>query len=195
MSEYWNLANKNDAPMTYKQFLALSFGFKDIAEHEFSTPCDVTVRLMNSTKANDNFDMGCDYKTINEEKVTLETNHLSDISETLWADARYVDVTVQPKDKNKEGFALAEFKGDLPMAASFYVQHYNDRTAAKIKKDMMVENKKMLVGDGSKCNSGGFGPAIFARNEAGVAQIKAEMRQGPRQSFAGFVLGVMGFSS
>lgn len=149
----WSLKNIFQA-VSHQQFQNYTTQLRDAAEKSFGTPCQMDIRIMNDTKVYTTY---CDdglqesMDAINDAHTLLRTDDVANVSESLWNNARYVEVTVNPVNPAAApayAFAHAEFKGNEPRQATFYIQpDGEDAKAAMIK-----QNPRNIVGDGFTSN-------------------------------------------
>jgi len=145
-------------PISYAQFTRLTEQFHRAAEASFGTKCEMEIRAMSAPKTYstfllDEFTQKCMDR--DNESRTIATN-FNRISKELWDQARYVELTISPVDKNAApsyAFAHAEFKGVLPRQATFYIQPDGEDVPKTI------GGFGMIRGDGYRSNgiNGGYG--------------------------------------
>jgi len=158
MTEYWNLSNAKNKPVTYEQFLALTGQFVESAAEAFGTPCVLDIKTMKEPLESTTFWDDRLQETLNarnEENTLLHTSDLSDVTPQKWAESRYVEVRVDPADENSappSAFGIVKFRGLMPQGASFTLQGDAHKAQDAMFK-MMAQNESMILGDGSESNS------------------------------------------
>jgi len=76
---------------------------------------------------------------------------LSDVTPEVWTKSGYVEVNVSPVDRSKApdyAFGHAEFKGERPRQATFYIQPNGD----DVRQAMVSSAKGKAIGDGFESN-------------------------------------------
>lgn len=126
--------------------------FTDACEESFGTRANISVTLLSEPKAYTTFYDDAEQNRldqINEENTLASSNSLEKISEDLWNQAGYVEVTLRPTDTEKaptSAFGHLEFKGNLSKSATYYLQG-GDKTE-DAKETILQNHKSMLTGDG-----------------------------------------------
>ncbi len=149
----WSLKNIF-RPVTHGQFVDYTNQFKQAAENSFGTECSIQIRALTQPKAYTTFwddDIQSGLDAINEQNTILRTENLSDVTSEVWAKAGYVEVNVRPVDCDKapdHAFGHAEFKGEKPRQATFYIQPNGDDA----REAMVSSAKGKVIGDGFESN-------------------------------------------
>ena len=153
MSERWSIGNWVQ-PLSHEQFQTLTAQFKAAVEKSFGTDCNLQINAMTEPKSSittidDDLQSWLDQK--NEANTFFKTSSLSSITPAVWEKARYVEVIVRPADENKapsSAFGHAEFKGNLPTQATFYLQPEH----SDVQQSMIRQNRLKRSGDGYRSN-------------------------------------------
>jgi hypothetical protein len=147
MDQRWGIRNRI-MPVSHKQFVDLVSQFKQTAESFFGTSCVLEIRAMDRPRVFSTFmlpdDIQEDFERRNDSHTFLKTSSLTALTSEIWKNARYVDVTVRPEDQAKApdyAFGHAEFKGQYPRQATFYIQA-GGKTENEGPKDAFVANQR-----------------------------------------------------
>lgn len=149
----WSLRNVL-MPVSHQEFVTYIKQFKQAAEQSFDTECKLEITALAAPKAYTTFwdnALQSEINSINEENTILKTDALSDITSSLWATAKYVEVLINPVDKTKApraALAHAEFKGEKPRQAKFYIQPNGEDA----REQMLSQQSGKIVGDGFESN-------------------------------------------
>jgi hypothetical protein len=134
--------------------LRLTIQFAEAVKIDFDSRVSLQISVLSEPRrvqTVDNWFVQESMDGANKEATVLETDNLVDITENVWNRAGYVDVVMRPLVKTKESqFAMIEYKGLLPLTATFYHQCGLERISAQ---DRMASlNPDMVVGDGYASN-------------------------------------------
>ena len=149
----WSLSNIF-MPISHGQFLDYVEQFQRAAQNSFDTKCELEIRALTAPKVyttfmDDRIQENLD--DINDQNTIIKTTKLSDITKEIWDKSGYVEVTVKPTDPDHApsyAFGHAEFKGERPRQATFYLQ-----PDGKDAKDFMLGNSTLkIAGDGFDSN-------------------------------------------
>lgn len=127
MSESWSIKNLC-LPVSFNQFRSYADQFRQAAEHSFGTDVQLAIRAMSAPEVYTTFydeDLFAKHREINDANTFLKTDDLDRITPEIWKQAAYVAMRVlpvNPDEKLKTAYGLAEFKGTKPRQASFYAQ-------------------------------------------------------------------------
>lgn len=143
-------------PVSYGQFVRLTFQFKQAVQESTGVPFDLEIKLMSRTKEyisiiDDSWQESLDEQ--NKAATIATVTSLSDLTPELWKQARYVEVSMRPQEGVKDGppsaWAHMEAKGALSRAVTFYAQPDCEDVAIK----MTRQNRMMCESDGFDGNS------------------------------------------
>lgn len=145
----WSLSNYFFS-ISHDQFVAMTTQLKDAAEQSFGTACNFNITARKQPKlyttfVDDEIQGGIDI--LNKPHVLLQTDQVAAITPDIWKEAKYVEVSILPADKEKAPFAAfahAEFKGTAPREATFYVQPDGKTVMHKL----MAAHPRSIVADG-----------------------------------------------
>ena len=148
----WSISNII-RPISYKKFIALTTQFKEVAEQSFGRSCAIEIEVLRKPKEYTSFDNPEDQLYLDEcnaRNTMLKTSDLTEVTQALWVQAGYIEVTLRSKEKNPNdsSFARVEFIGVRPRQATYYI--YPDDEA--VKSNIVGRNRFMLIGDGYKSN-------------------------------------------
>ncbi len=124
--ERWTIENpKKD--ISAEQFVDLTRNFKEAVEKSFGADFKLSIKAYSSLKLSPVYDEGlmnicCD--AFNEDNMICETDSPEKIA-AMWDQAKHIEIILKPRsdsEKLKAAFVHAEFKGDTPKQALFYVQ-------------------------------------------------------------------------
>ena len=161
----WSLKNAFQA-VSHQQFQDYTAQLRDAAERAFGTKCALDIQVMNDTKVYTTYyddSLQDNLNQINNANTILRTDDAAKITPQIWSKAGYVEVTVNPVDKDKApsyAFAHVEFKGNEPRQACFYIQPGGEDAKAA----MLKQNRGRIIGDGFTSNgsrSGAFPSNLF----------------------------------
>lgn len=143
------------AQISHEQFLKLTIEFAYAVKREFDSDISIQICALRSPRrvqTVDNFLMQELMDTVNAEATILETDNLVNIHEDLWNQSGYVDVVMRPITKTAESqFAMIEYKGLLPLTASFCYQCGLGKMP--VIEYMQSKNSAMILGDGWASNA------------------------------------------
>lgn len=149
----WSLKNIFQA-VSHQQFQDYTAQLRDAAEQSFGTACALDIKIMRDTKVYTTYwdeTLQDSLNHINDANTILRTDNPAAITPQLWDKAGYVEITVNPIDADKapsSAFAHAEFKGNEPRQACFYIQPNGEDAKAS----MLKQNRTRIVGDGFTSN-------------------------------------------
>jgi hypothetical protein len=145
--------------VSHTQFMKLALEFRRSVEAEFGTPCDMKIDVLSRTKRyisiiDDEAQSALDESNAAARIATLDK--LSDLTESLWDRAGYVELNIRPIDKTAApdyAFANMEAKGNRPRGVSFYVQGGGMDGGYAVREEMGRQNRLMSRNDGMDGNS------------------------------------------
>lgn len=145
----WSISNLFRA-VTHKQFVDYTTQFQQAAEKSFNTECFLEIRALTRPKVYTTFwdeDMQRNLNATNDRNTILKTQNLTDITHEIWNKAGYIEVTVRPNDEEKApryAFGHAEFKGNRPRQATFYIQPDGEDAEQSV----LSQTSAKRIGDG-----------------------------------------------
>jgi hypothetical protein len=153
MRTRWSISNLLIS-VSHGEFVSMTTQFQTAAEVAFGTTCALDIKLMSASRryttfANDRIQGNLD--DINKGNTWLTTSSLAEITRGLWKRARYVQAIVRPVDESaapRFAFGCAEFKGERPRQATFYIQPDGESARAA----MIRKYPRKLIGDGYTSN-------------------------------------------
>jgi len=150
----WSLSNE-DAPISHAEFVQLAASFRRAAEEGFGAPCALSIKTLKSPKAFTVYDNPEIQKVLdqhNSDNTLFETDDLSRLTEEKWNEARHLELVIRPAATEQPrlpgAFAHAEFKGDRPHQATFYIQPGGEA----VRRALIGAAKGRETGDGQDGN-------------------------------------------
>ena len=155
---------------SHEDFQRLTTEFWRVAETAFRVQCIPEITLMKRAKTYTTFwdeNHQDDLNAMNAANTDFKTNNLAEIDAALWARTGYVEVSIRPIDETRaptSAWAHAEFLGQHPKMATFYIQGGGEKleaTLVKALEKLRRQNARMIAGDGYTGNgiNSGFIPA------------------------------------
>lgn len=115
--------------ISHRDFFSLATAFKTAAEKSFGTPCHVKVTGLSTPKVYTTFaddDLQSSVDLFNQSRTIFVASEIHQVSKSLFDQSAYLCLHVNPVDpaqaSNPSAFGYAEFKGNAPYQAAFYIQ-------------------------------------------------------------------------
>jgi hypothetical protein len=145
--------------ISFSQFQALVADFKELTENSFGAPCSLQISAMNQTKLTTTHwpdeHVISHMNEVNESATFFKTDDPLLVTSDIFDAAAYLDVVFRPAEWGTTpdfAFAHAEFKGNYPRRATFYIQPGDVSGFRSLKEN----HCSMVFGDGfdSHCDIG-----------------------------------------
>lgn len=144
----WSISNLFRS-VTHKQFIDYTTQFQQAAENAFGTSCSLEINIMKQPKVFTTLlhkDAQKQDDATNDKNTTLKTGNITDITQDIWKQANFIEVTVSPENKEdapQSAFGTVEYYGKR---ATFYIQP--DEGSENAKQSMLSQTSGKIIGDG-----------------------------------------------